>query len=89
MNDIATELRKANVAIIASEVASDDPVKERARLATIHGADNVWNTSELQDKFRVLGFAAPFCVVQDKATNEKGTVEFQHSPRFYFNYRKD
>jgi len=89
MNDIATELRKANVAIIASEVESSDPLKERARLVAIHGTTNVWNTSELQDKFRVLGFAAPFCIVQDKATNEKGTVEFQHSPRFYFNHQKD
>lgn len=87
MDDIDTELRKANVAIIASEVASDDPEQERARLVAIWGADNVWNTSQLQDKFSVIGFAAPFCVVQDRATKVKGSVEFQHSPRLYFNFQ--
>jgi len=49
----------------------------------------VWNTKELGDEFEVLGFMAPFCVVRRKSDNTKGSVEFQHMPRFYFNFVKD
>lgn len=47
---------------------------------------DVWDTSELQDKFEVLGFLAPFCVVRRKADGVKGSLLFQHEPRFYFNF---
>lgn len=40
-------------------------------------------------KFKVIGFMAPFCVVEDRQTGKKGSVQFQHSPRFYFNYIED
>jgi hypothetical protein len=46
----------------------------------------VWNTVELQQDFTVLGFAAPFCVVTRKSDGKKGSLEFQHNPRFYFNF---
>ena len=47
-----------------------------------------YTTLELQEKFNVLGFMMGFCVVEDKETREKGSFEFSHSPRVYFNYRK-
>jgi len=46
----------------------------------------VWDTTELQRDFNVLGFQAPFVVVHRKSDGTKGSLEFTHSPRFYFNY---
>jgi hypothetical protein len=46
----------------------------------------VWNTQELQQYFQVVGFAAPFCVVIRKSDQKRGSVQFEHSPRFYFNF---
>jgi hypothetical protein len=37
----------------------------------------------------VHSFLAPFVVVTEKATGEKGTLEFTHMPRFYFNFIAD
>ncbi len=48
-----------------------------------------WNTEELQQDFRVIGFAAPFVVVIRKSDGKKGTLEFTHSPRKYFNWSED
>jgi hypothetical protein len=59
----------------------------RAELVERHG--QVWNTDELRADFEVLGFLAPFVVVKEKATGQKGSLEFQHSPRFYFNWKAD
>jgi len=49
----------------------------------------VWDTSELARDFEVLGFMAPFVVVKRKADRQKGSLEFQHSPRFYFSFQSD
>jgi len=46
-----------------------------------------WDTAELQRDFEVLGFAAPFVFVVRKSDNVKGTLEFTHRPRFYFNFQ--
>ena len=48
-----------------------------------------YTTKQLQEKFKVLGFMMGLCVVEDKETGEKGSFEFSHSPRIYFNYQKD
>ena len=32
---------------------------------------------------------APFVIVQRKSDREKGSLEFQHCPRFYFNFVLD
>ncbi len=46
----------------------------------------VWSTEELSRDFEVLGFMAPFVVVRRKSDGKKGSVEFQHHPRFYFGF---
>ena len=74
---------------IHAEVESNDETTERARLEAKYGVGNVWDSDELSGTFRVLGFMAPFCVVERKSDNVKGSVQFQHSPRFYFNFEKD
>ena len=48
-----------------------------------------WTTDELRAEFEVLGFCAPFVVVRRKADGKKGSLEFTHSPRFYFNWQED
>ena len=49
----------------------------------------VWNTSELSEDFEVTGFLAPFVVVRRKSDGKKGSLTFQHSPRFYFSFQED
>ena len=56
----------------------------REALETQHG--QVWNTEELSRDFDVTGFLAPFVVVRRKCDGKKGSLEFQHSPRFYFGF---
>lgn len=48
----------------------------------------VWNTEELSKEFSVKGFGAPFVVVVRLSDNVKGSMEFQHSPRFYFDFKE-
>jgi hypothetical protein len=47
-----------------------------------------WDTAELQRDFNVVGFLAPFVVVTRKSDGVKGTLEFTHQPRVYFNFRE-
>ena len=46
----------------------------------------VWNTKELQKDFTVQGFASPCVVVTRKSDGTKGTLEFIHQPRLYFDF---
>jgi len=47
---------------------------------------NEWTTDELTRDFEVVGFQAPFVVVKRRIDNKKGSLEFTHSPRKYFNF---
>jgi hypothetical protein len=49
----------------------------------------VWNTEELGRDFDVQGFMAPFVVVKRKSDGVVGSLEFQHSPRFYYGFTPD
>ena len=73
-------------------------VLQRARIAEINGDPNgraaleakygqVWDTQELTSNFRVSGFRAPWVSVTRLADGVKGTLEFQHSPRFYWGFQ--
>ena len=57
---------------------------ERADLESKHG--QVWNTSELQKDFSVLSFMAPYVVVARKSDGQRGSLMFQHDPRYYFSF---
>lgn len=48
-----------------------------------------WDTAQLQEDFEVLGFAAPFVVVRRKSDGKRGTLEFTHRPRVYFDFKED
>jgi hypothetical protein len=56
----------------------------REYLEAKHG--QVWDTAELGRDFIVIGFAAPLVVVKRKSDGVKGSLYFQHSPRFYFGF---
>lgn len=59
----------------------------RAALEQVYG--KVYDTSELQAEFTVIGFLAPYCVVERKSDGVRGSITFQHSPRFYFDFVAD
>lgn len=43
-------------------------------------------TDEMLAEYEVLGFALGFCIVQRKSDGVKGTLDFDHMPRRYFNF---
>jgi hypothetical protein len=88
MKDITELPRLIEIAKITSEIESNDEEKERARLVEKYGADNVWDTEEVSRNFEIIGFMAPFVVAIRQADKVKGSLQFQHSPRFYFNWRE-
>lgn len=58
----------------------------REKLTAAYG--DVYDTQQLGETFEVEGFAAPFVVVRRKSDGVRGSLEFQHMPRFYFRFQK-
>ena len=54
-----------------------------------HKEGKVWSTDELKAEFEVIGFMAPFVVVKRRSDGRKGSMCFQHDPRFYFGFTED
>lgn len=79
MNDPTETIRRQRVMEINLQPGS------REALEAQHG--QVWSTSELSGDFEVLGFMAPLVVVRRHSDGRKGSLEFQHGPRFYFNFQ--
>jgi len=65
------------------EEINADP-QGRAVLECQYG--QVWDTEQLRVEFEVLSFLAPFITVRRLADDERGTMCFQHSPRFYWGF---
>ncbi|RDJ35737.1 MAG: hypothetical protein DWQ19_08725 [Crenarchaeota archaeon] len=80
MTDETEAYRRQRVAEINANPGS------REALEAQYG--QVWDTSELQKDFQVLGFGAPFVVVRRKSDGKKGSLEFQHDPRLYYNFQE-
>jgi hypothetical protein len=57
---------------------------ERAELEAAYG--QVWDTEELRAAFEVHSFLAPFVLVTRRSDGARGTLAFQHAPRFYFDF---
>jgi hypothetical protein len=81
VHDTTESIRRERLEAINAEPGS------RAALESVYG--QVWDTSELTRDFIVMGFMAPFVVVYRKLDNQRGSLEFQHAPRFYFNFQPD
>lgn len=80
MSDPTESIRRLMVDAINSAPAT------REQLEEAYGADNVWDTAELTAAFTVISFAAPFAMVRRTSDGAKGAVEFQHRPRFYYEF---
>lgn len=78
MSDPTEAKRREMVTEINAEPGSRQDLEAR------HG--QVWNTSELQSEFEVIGFLAPLIVVRRRCDGIKGSLTFQHNPRFYFDF---
>jgi hypothetical protein len=66
------------------EIEGVEEKAKRAELEAKYG--EVWTTEQMREKFEVISFLAPFCTVRRKSDGKKGTLEFIHSPRFYFDF---
>jgi hypothetical protein len=81
MIDPTEPIRHAHLAEINAHPAGRDG------LEAIYG--RAWDPKEFARDFDVLGFMAPYVVVRRKSDGCKGSLAFQHDPRFYFLYRDD
>jgi hypothetical protein len=79
MNDPTETIRRQRIAEINAEPGS------RAALEAQYG--QVWDTDQLREEFEVIGFMAPLVAVRRRSDGRKGSLEFQHDPRFYFNFQ--
>ena len=80
--DEADALRKQR--LVAINTAVRDLIEEEARRQLQATYGRVYDTRELSAEFEVLGFMAPYAVVRRKSNGMLGSLEFTHSPRFYF-----
>ena len=78
MTDPTESVRREMVAEINAKPGS------REALEAKHG--QVWDSEQLRADFEVLGFMAPFVVVRRKADGARGSLTFQHDPRFYYGF---
>lgn len=60
---------------------------EREELENFH--QEVLSTAEAVEKYEFIAFCAPFVEVRRRVDGCLGTLEFQHSPRFYFGFIED
>ena len=79
MSDPTEPIRRERLAEINAEPGN------RAALEAQYG--KVWTTDQLFDEFEVVGFMAPLVVVRRRVDGVKGSLEFDHQPRHYFNYK--
>lgn len=86
MQDDTEAIRRARIRELNAGLTQD----EKTRLAELQlNYGRVWNKDQLREDFDVIGFAAPYVVVRERATGKKGSLEFTHMPRFYFSFVPD
>ena len=78
MIDETETTRRQMVAEINSDPGS------RPDLESKHG--QVWDTSQLQEDFQVIGFMAPLVVVRRRSDGVRGSLMFQNDTRFYYGF---
>jgi hypothetical protein len=79
MTDPTEVLRRQRLAEINNKPGTRDA------LEALYG--QVWYTKKLPEDFEIIGFMAPLVVVRRKSDGVKGSLEFQHAPRFFFNWQ--
>jgi hypothetical protein len=78
MSDPTESIRRELVAQINAQPGG------RESLEAEHG--QVWDTTQMSEDFEAIGFAAPLVVVRRRSDGVKGSLMFQHKPRFYFRF---
>lgn len=69
----------------AQAAAQASPVDNgRSVLEAKYG--QVWTTDEMREEFEVEGFSLGLVVVRRKRDGQRGSLEFGHSPRFYYSF---
>ncbi len=81
MSDPTESIRRQQLAEINADPGS------REALEATHG--QVWDTQQLREDFEVLGFMAPLVVVRRRSDGARGSLYFQHDPRFYYGFEAD
>lgn len=76
--DETEDLRRAEMAKTSAALAD-----------ALEHDEQTWDTDQMRRDFEVLGFAAPFVVVQRRSDGAKGSLQFKHSPRVYFGWVED
>jgi hypothetical protein len=80
MTDPTENIRRAMV-------ETGQPAQDLTDAHTV--GEPTWDTEALRAEFEVLGFMAPFVFARRKSTGEKGSLEFTHSPRVYFDWQPE
>ena len=80
MTDPTESIRREMVAEINAEPGSRAALKPSMARS---GYD------QLQRDFEALGFMAPLVVVRRRSDGVKGSLMFQHDPRFYFGFQPE
>ena len=79
MSDPTETIRRERLAEINIEPGSREDLEAKF--------GQVWDTGELSEEFQAIGFMAPLIVVRRRSDGTKGSLEFQHNPRLYFNWQ--
>ena len=80
MSDETENIRRGMAAVINNNATERTALEER------HG--QVWDSDEIREDFDVIGFAAPMMIVSRKSDGKRGSLVFQHSPRFYWGFEE-
>jgi hypothetical protein len=78
MNDETEAIRRLQLVEVNAHPGS------REALEAKHG--QVWDSDELRRDFTVEGFLAPYVIVRRKQDGQRGSLMFQHQPRFFFKF---
>jgi ATP-dependent Zn protease len=81
MNDPTENIRRQMVNEINAEPGSREALEQK------YG--KVWDMTEMSNDFRALAFMATLIIVERKSDGKKGTLTFQHRPRYYFAWEED
>lgn len=65
-------------------MTNNPPGHDRPTLEAIYG--RVWDETELLNEFRVTAIISPQVVVVRRSDGQVGSMTFQNTPRFYFDF---
>ena len=85
MTDATETYRRAAVQAINAHAPQGDD----ARAVLTEEFGQVWDTTEVQRDYKVLGIMAPFILARRKSDGVLGTMLFQHNPRFYYSFEPE